>query len=307
MFRPFVVVSLLALGAALPDATAAQSRDDDREYQSRVDTTFAFSRSGIVELTLGAGEIVVRGSAGDQARVVARSERGRVRADLSSASIIVEVESDRGRTGDTHYELTVPTGVRLRLRTSSGDVTVQAVRGPADVRTINGDVTLEDASGDVRLESVSGDVRASRVAGNVVAQSVNGGIELGGVTGRVRAESTSGDITLDGIVSREVIASTVNGEMLYAGSIEANGHYEFHSHAGDIRLEVPEDVGARFGVETFSGSLDTVFPITLQPGDRGTRRPRRFEFTLGSGAARVTAETFSGDIVIARRTARGER
>ena len=48
---------------------------------------------------------------------------------------------------------------------------------------------------------------------------------------------------------------------------------------------------------TFSGSLDSEFSITLQPGQRSTGRPRRFEFKLGSGSARITAESFSGDIV----------
>ena len=81
---------------------------------------------------------------------------------------------------------------------------------------------------------------------------------------------------------------------------------EFHSHSGDIRLGIPESSSAQFSVETFSGSLDSEFPITLQPGQRSTGRPRRFEFTLGKGGARVTAESFSGDIVLARR-ARRER
>ena len=89
--------------------------------------------------------------------------------------------------------------------------------------------------------------------------------------------------------------------------VQQNGRYEFHSHSGSIRLEIPGNAGARFSVETFSGSLDSDFDITLQPGDRGTRRPRRFEFTIGNGGARVTAETFSGDITLGRATARSNR
>ena len=304
--RTLVVVSLLALGAALPDGAAAQRRDDDRDWQSRVDTTFAFSRTGVVELTLVSGEIVVTGSSRDEARVVARSERGRLRTEFSGNSIVVEVESDRGRMGETRYELTVPAGVRLRLRSTSGDITARQVRGPVDARSVSGDLLVEDGTTDVRIESVSGDVRGSRLTGQVVAQSVSGSIELDAVAGDVRAESTSGDVTLDGVTSRDVAVSTVSGEVLFAGGIEGTGRYEFHSHSGDIRLEVPENIGARFDVETYSGSLESAFQITLQPGE-ANRRPRRFSFTLGNGAARVTAETFSGDITIARRSARAER
>ena len=169
--RTLVVVSLLALGAALPDTAAAQRRDDDREWQSRVDTTFAFSRTGVVELTLVSGEIVVTGSSRDEARVVARSERGRLRTEFSGNSIVVEVESDRGRMGETRYELTVPAGVRLRLRSTSGDITARQVRGPVDARSVSGDLLVEDGTTEVRLESVSGDVRGSRLNGSVVEMS----------------------------------------------------------------------------------------------------------------------------------------
>jgi DUF4097 and DUF4098 domain-containing protein YvlB len=117
----------------------------------------------------------------------------------------------------------------------------------------------------------------------------------------VRAETTSGDVTLLGVTSRNVTASTVSGEVDYEGSIDANGRYEFHSHSGDVRLEIPENTGAQFAIETYSGSLDTEFPLTLQPGQRTSSRPRRYEFTLGNGSARVTAESFSGDIVLVRR------
>ena len=104
------------------------------------------------------------------------------------------------------------------------------------------------------------------------------------------------------MTSRSVTASTVSGEVDYDGTIDANGRYEFHSHSGDVRLEIPETSGAQFQIETFSGSLDTEFPLTLQPGQRSSSRPRRYEFKLGDGSARVTAESFSGDIVLVRRT-----
>ena len=42
------------------------------------------------------------------------------------------------------------------------------------------------------------------------------------------------------------------------------------------------------------------FPITLKPGEHGIGSPnaKRFTFEIGGGAARITAETFSGDITI---------
>ena len=60
MARTLLLATML-LASANP--IAAQSRrDQEQEYQSRIDTTFAFDRRGTVTLSVGGGEIVVRAS-----------------------------------------------------------------------------------------------------------------------------------------------------------------------------------------------------------------------------------------------------
>jgi len=88
----------------------------------------------------------------------------------------------------------------------------------------------------------------------------------------------------------------VSGSVSYAGTIEPSGRYGFESHSGTIRLNIPRNAGAQFSVETFSGSIDTDFPVTLLPGQK--RREGHMDFTIGDGRARVTAQTFSGEIII---------
>lgn len=309
--RPTLLASTaLALTVLLPTAAFAQSdrsRDRDREReefqdaQSRVDTTFAFNRNGAVELTEISGDVIVNAWDRNEARVRAYAERGRVRTSISASRLSLEVEPIRGRLGDSKLEVWVPVGARVVARSTSGDVTVKGTKSPVDARSTSGDVVVTDATDRITIESVSGDVRASQLSGDVRSESVSGTIEIRDATGPVRAETTSGDVSLIGVTSRSVYATTVSGEVEYDGTIDGNGRYEFHAHSGDIRLEIPESASAQFSVETFSGSLDSEFPITLQPGQRATGRPRRFEFTLGSGSARIIAESFSGDIVLARR------
>jgi DUF4097 and DUF4098 domain-containing protein YvlB len=304
--RRFLSLATIALVTLLPDASGAQrnrdrDREDSQDVQSRIDTTFAFSRTGVVDLTQISGDIVVTTSDRGEARIRAYAERGRIRSSLSSSRLTLEIESVRGRVGDSKFEVSVPVGVRVIARSTSGDVSVRGTKGAVEARSTSGDVTVTDATDRVVIESVSGDVHASQLTGDVRSESVSGTIEIRDATGEVRAETTSGDVSLLGVTSRNVFATTVSGEVEYDGSIDANGRYEFKSHSGDIRLEIPEASGAQFTVETFSGSLDSEFTLTLQPGQRSTGRPRRFEFTLGTGSARVTAESFSGDIVLARR------
>ena len=311
--KPSVLVGALvalALSIASSGAGAQQrgNREREREWQdaeSRVDTTFAFSRTGVVDLTQVSGDIVVTAWDRAEARVRAYAERGRVRTDLSSSRLSLEVESIRGRVGDTRFELSVPVGVRVIARSRSGDVSVRGTKAAVEAKSQSGDVEVVDATGRIDVESMSGDVRASQLNGEFRAHSLSGTIEVRDVTGDIRAETTSGDVSLLGATSRSVIVTTVSGEVEYEGTIDANGRYEFKAHSGDVRLEIPESTGAQFSVETFSGSLDTEFPLTLLPGQRNTGRPRRYEFTLGSGTARVTAESFSGDIVLVRRARSG--
>lgn len=305
-----IALATLASSAASAQRNRDRNRDRDRERevereqqeaQSRVDTTFAFSRTGVVDLTQVSGDIVVTAWDKPEARVRAYAERGRVRSSLSSSRLTLGIESIRGRVGDSRFEVTVPFGVRVIAKSRSGDVSVRGTRGPVNAESTSGDVHVTEATDRIDIESISGDVRASQLNGEVHASSVSGTIEIQGVTGDIRAETTSGDVSLLGATSKTVVASTVSGDVEYDGNVDANGRYEFHSHSGGVRLELPESTSAQFSIETFSGSLDTEFTLTLQPGQRTTSRPRRYEFTVGSGSARVTAESFSGDIVLVRR------
>jgi hypothetical protein len=49
-------------------------------------------------------------------------------------------------------------------------------------------------------------------------------------------------------------------------------------------------------VSTYNGSIESDFPMTLKPGEQGGGR--RFTFEIGKGDARISAESFSGDITI---------
>jgi DUF4097 and DUF4098 domain-containing protein YvlB len=141
-------------------------------------------------------------------------------------------------------------------------------------------------------------VRVARVNGNLRTETVSGDLRAQGITGDVEASSVSGNINLIQVQSKDVRAETVSGDIVYTGSVEASGRYSFESHSGNVRLNIPRNTGARFSVETFSGDLSTDFPITLPPSDRRGREDGRVEFTIGDGRAKVTAQTFSGRIII---------
>ncbi|HEU4995036.1 MAG TPA: DUF4097 family beta strand repeat-containing protein [Gemmatimonadaceae bacterium] len=295
MPRTFLFAAILA-ATVLPPAVQAQGRDRDEDYQSSIDTTFAFDKRGTVSLSVGSGEIIVRAWNRDQIHVRARSERSVIRLEATPARVSLDLSRPRG--GDTRFEVTVPVGVRVSARATNGDIAITGTRGSVEARTQSGDLTVEDVAEMVDLSSLSGDITGRGLSGNIDINATNGEITLTDVKGDLEVTSVSGDIDLRNVVAKYVRARSTSGDINYDAVVDTAGRYELASHSGSVYLIVPQGTGALLSVSTYSGSIESDFPITLKPGDQGPSRGRRFTFEIGKGDARISAESFSGDITI---------
>ncbi|HMG11889.1 MAG TPA: DUF4097 family beta strand repeat-containing protein [Gemmatimonadaceae bacterium] len=301
----FAVAALVAI--ALPITARAQ---DEPGVQIRgvtqIDTTVRLDRGGAVDLSLISGRIRVTGWDRSDVKISASIESGRLRfsSNSSRVSLTVDDSDDEGRRGRRHnnnngearYDVSVPRGSRLILEAVSGDVTARGSQGEIEASSVSGNVDVTDGVRAVSAESVSGDVHAAQVNGSLRSETVSGDLRVENVTGDLEASSVSGSIRLVGVQSKDVRTETVSGDIIYNGTIEASGRYGFESHSGTLRLNIPRGAGAQFSVETFSGDLQTDFPVTLPGGSM--RKEGRVEFTVGDGRAKVTAQTFSGSIII---------
>jgi DUF4097 and DUF4098 domain-containing protein YvlB len=296
-------LTALVVAAVVTATPVVGYSQDEREF-TQIDTTVRLDRGGAVDLSLISGKIRVTGWDRPDVKISASIESGHLRFSANSSRVTLNVEDsdDRGykhrghNIGDARYDVSVPRGARLILEAVSGDVTAKGSQGEIEASSVSGDVDVSDGVRSVSVESVSGSARAAEVNGNLRAETVSGTLRAQNVTGDVDASSVSGDITLVGIQSKDVRTETVSGEITYTGSIEPSGRYGFESHSGSLNLNIPRNAGAQFSVETFSGGIDTDFPVTLPPGTK--RREGHMEFTIGDGRAKVSAQTFSGEIVI---------
>lgn len=298
MNRLFLFAALL-----LPASSAVAQRADD--YESRVDSTFAFDRRGTIVLSVGAGDIIVTAWDRPQVRVRATSERSQVRLDASATRLSVDLVRSRG--GDTRFELTVPIGARVAARSSSGDISIRGTKGIVEVNTQNGDVLVEDAAEIVDLRSYGGDLVGRNLSGNIEVNTLNGDLELFGATGEVEVSTVSGDIDLRDIAARYIRAKTTSGDVTFEGTVDSTGRYELASHSGSVSLVLPRNTGALLTLATYTGGIESDFPITLKPGEHGLGSTKRFTFQVGTGDARINAESFSGDITIRSRGAPTDR
>jgi DUF4097 and DUF4098 domain-containing protein YvlB len=273
--------------------------DEDESNGETIDTTVAFSGSGgIVDLGIISGRITVRGWTRNEAKIHATSEEGRIDFEHSANRILLDVR--KRRDGDSEFDIMVPIGTRVLMRSTSGDLSSDGVKGAVEARTVSGEVRVGDIAGEAIVESVSGDVGVRNLEGNLRVNCVSGEIQLSAIHGDVDASSVSGDISLPNGRSRIVRMESVSGNLAYGGPVAADGRYDFHSHSGDVTLHIPADAGASLGLETFSGSIESEFKIMIS-ADTGNRHSgQHIDTTIGRGGAHITIETFSGDIRLER-------
>jgi DUF4097 and DUF4098 domain-containing protein YvlB len=246
------------------------------------------------------GEVTINTWDRNEMRVVGdHSSRTYVDVVQSRSAVRLRADAYAG-PAQVDYELTVPISMDIDIRGTFVNADIDGSEGEVRVFTTQGDIDVRGGRGFIQLETVNGRVNLEEADGNIEVQSTNGRVTVTGASGEIAATSVNGRVTLQGIESSDVRAETTSGGVYFDGTIVDGGRYTLNTHSGDVVVAMQEGVNATFGVSTFSGNLDTAFPVTVT----GTRAPGRpFSFTLGDGSARVELRSFSGDIELTRRDA----
>jgi DUF4097 and DUF4098 domain-containing protein YvlB len=243
------------------------------------------------------GEIDVKTWGRNAVRVEADpSSRTSVQIAAAAGAVNVRTEGRRGPPSAVDLTITVPAWMGLDLSGVYTDVKVAGVRAPINVETVQGEVDVTGGEGLVSLRSVQGQVILRQAKGRIDVHSVNEDVRVSDASGEIVAETVNGEIALDRVDATSLDASTINGDVGYDGPIRTGGRYSLSSHNGDVTLTVAEGTSATVSVSTFSGEFESEFPVTL----RETRKGKRFSFTIGSGSAQVTLESFQGSVQLVR-------
>ena len=277
----------------------------ERESAGSLDTAVAFAANGTLTVNCAGGDVVVTGTDRNEIRVRARTERGTIRFSSSGSTATLEPSASRS-CNDGHFEVSVPAGIKLVAGTWSGSLSVRGVHGTIEAHAQSGDIEVRDAGADLEAETMSGDLTVQGVKGDANLHTLSGDVTVTGARGNVDVETVSGDIELHDVIARQVRTHSTSGDLTFGGSILQNGRYEFNTHSGEVRLQLPPDVGAQLSLSTFSGEIDSAFPITLIAGTHGigASQAKKLDFTLGKGSAKIIAETFSGDVTLASTSKR---
>lgn len=229
-----------------------------------IDETRPLSPTGRIDIDNLKGRIQVR--AWDRNEVKLEGSLGRgverliVEGDRDRLGIKVRYPRSSSTAEPSVLLLTVPRRAELDIEAVSADVDVSGV-APArlEVENVSGDVEIAAAPGSLKVGTVSGDVRVTVNSADVDLESVSGDVMLRGrLNGKVNLESVSGDINV-AVVGGERIRS------LMASTV-----------SGDAAITTALAQDGEIKVETVSGELTLRVPRDI--------------------SARVSAETFSGDL-----------
>jgi hypothetical protein len=191
----------------------------------------------------------------------------------------------------------------LKVSRRSGDVIVREVKGDLTARSFNGDVVVENVGGLVDVAATNGDLRVHNAGGDVRANSATGDVEVRCAKGRAEVSSASGSITLIE-VGGDVDASTASADVIFRGPIRVGGSYRLKSLSGDVSMTIQPDVaGFTATLTTYSGGIDTDFPLKVESPVQGGPINRRITGTYGNGQAKLALDSFSGTVKIAKGSA----
>ena len=290
MFAAALIVAAIVADASCSDGATGQARDS---RPPQTEQTVTVSRGTRLSVSNFAGEVMIRAWDRDQVRVVARHVP-RVKVDVRQTTNAVAITSaHHGMSID--YDISAPAWMPVKVEGEYNFINIEGIQGEVSAETVRGDVMVKGGSGTIVARSIQGEVVVEGARGRVNVSSVNEGIRVSGATGDIVAETTNGHVSLTKITSSSVEVTTVNGHIVFDGTVADKGRYRFTTHNGNITAGVPERSNVSFIVRTYNGEFASSLNVSGPPRSE-VRRGRRVTYTLGTGSAEMEMETFGGAI-----------
>jgi DUF4097 and DUF4098 domain-containing protein YvlB len=185
---------------------------------------------------------------------------------------------DRWRRGSVSVSMTVlvPRGVRLKVGTGNGAVSVERAGSDVQVSTGNGRVRVVETEGQVRVSTGNGDVEVRNAKARVNVSTGNGDVDVVTVEGPVEVSSGNGDIDVR------------------MSALRARDDMRFSTGSGNVMLTLPANYSGELEASTGNGSIRSDFDLKI----KGQLNPRRIRATIGEGGPLLRMSTGNGQFEI---------
>jgi DUF4097 and DUF4098 domain-containing protein YvlB len=281
-------LKLIAATALLSLSTAAFALD------SQFERTLNVNAQPDLYVSTGSGNIQVHSGAGNQIHVVGHIHAGwgalgdiksRIQRITDNPPIMQEGNSIKIGMENDHdlynhisidYDISIPTGTALNLKSGSGDVNIDGASPRyLSASSGSGNVTAHGVHGAAELSAGSGDIVLDEDApGDVRAKSGSGSIRIHGFNGGLNARTGSGDIE-------------ASGHLIGAATLA--------SGSGNVHLHLTPDAHFNLEASTGSGDIRVHFPNAPQQSDNSKHH---MTAAINGGGPVLEVRTGSGDIGI---------
>ena len=209
-----------------------------------------------------------------------------VRVDFSNGTLVVA--SNRGfsfpRRGAVVVDVALPSGSRLQASVASASVTADGEYADCKLASSSGDLSVESVRGKIKADTASGDVAVALAMDSAAVSTASGDVSLGALRGAAKFRTASGALRI-GKLEGDLNAQSATGDVTITTAVK--GNIAVQTSSGEVGLGIAEDTAAQLDLQTRSGSVRN----HLQPSDG----PAHGDETLT-----VRARTGSGDVVVAR-------
>lgn len=158
-------------------------------------------------------------------------------------------------------ELSLPATLPLRLRDSSGDMTVTGVSvisiedssGNIRVRDGKSDISLRDSSGQIYVRGVEGSVTVSDSSGDIDLNNISGDVFIpGDSSGDVEVSRVSGTVNIDRDGSGDIDINDVGKDVLIGS--DGSGDINIEDVKGMVRIDA--DGSGSVSIEEVAGNFE---------------------------------------------------
>ena len=234
-------------------------------------------------------DLEVVGGGGKQVKAQLIDSSGALHLQQSGDRVELQLQS---KSGWPH----MPAGIDGKLR-------IEVPQGThVELTSASGDIAVRDTGGNVRLRTASGEVRLRKVAG-VEVMAVSGDVVVENASGEVRLRTVSGDaqVSQNGSGAAKLEYGTTSGDLDWTGACRAGCRIEARSTSGDIKLRMSSDSSFDLRYVTHSGDVTDDLKMQTLEQNEGRHGGGSLHARYGKGEGLIEAQTFSGDLHVARK------
>ncbi|MGB8951702.1 MAG: DUF4097 family beta strand repeat-containing protein [Candidatus Aminicenantales bacterium] len=303
----FLVVSVFSGSALADNKEKYEEKFVKTEKLDKDSKVYVNNLSGKIEVkTWAQNEVKIDALKVSKASTLARAEENakKVNIEVNRVGNTLRIESKypehKSRKQDSlnvsvHYNLWIPDKASFEAKSVSGNLSAEGIGGTFEVNIVSGNVSVVKAEKGVDCKTISGSIEIQEITGDVFLKSVSGTIEVSRIKGSIDAETTSGRIRLEDVDEAKVVkAKVLSGGVHYQGRVIPGGRYSLESLSGSVKVILPQDSSFEFEAETFSGHIETDFPVEAT----GKISPRELRGMVNKGGAVLRLKTFSGNIYL---------